>query len=111
MNRIIINFSNENYEMFGDAVLIDDKGKTKLDFYCNTGLWQDSIIVYKATSLGDVKHIYLRYFPHGHENQEGNKVIIYDVDCEQLEIRNNTKEKLIVGNKILNPGETMTLNK
>jgi len=98
MKKCELHITNDNYEMFDGAYLIEDNRKTELYSYCNIGNWQDSVIVYKQADLGDIEDDFCRYYLHGYHNQEVNNIIFYGVYVDELIIHNET-EKLLVINK------------
>lgn len=93
--RIIIN--NEDYWMYGGGTYTDENNQIyNLKGYKHVGMFQDSLILGHSTEYGDFDFDPIRYFPHGHHNEEGNKISIYSMDCDEVTIVNETGEVLLV---------------
>lgn len=108
MSKVRLTISNDRYDMFKSAVYIDDAGnEVKLTYFLNSGFAVDSVVVYKATDLGDFEEAYIHYYPHGKNNDEDNIIIVYAMYCDELEVINHTKEDLIVNTSIVKPNESL----
>lgn len=112
MSKCELHICNDEYEMIKNATYIDDAGKPfDLSWYCNVGNYQDSVIVGKYDDLIEEKNDYVRFYPHGYHNQEGNKIEFYCIDVDEVIIYNDTNEELNVDGRIVDVGNILHLNR
>lgn len=112
MSKCELQINNEKYEMLKSATYTDDGGNSfDLGWYCNVGNYQDSVIVGKSDELVEETNDYVRYYPHGYHNQEGNRIEFYSINVDELNVINDTGEVLIVNEDYVEPGAVWIYDK